>query len=132
MKPKMRRNLPGPFLTWNLGEGAWRLSRSEPAPIDVFLRGADSGAAEAFRSSAVRDIDIEWRAAAAVLTMKSAEQPRTIYTQSAIVHEPLAHLYDALPLAILDPKARRFWRSVFRLIRIPGGRYLLRVLTRRA
>ena len=125
MKPKMRRNLPGPFLTWNLGEGAWRLSRSEPAPIDVFLRGADSGAAEAFRSSAVRDIDIEWRAEAAVLTMKSAEQPRTICTQSAIVHEPLPHLYE-------DAKARRFWRTVFRLIRIPGGRYLLGVLTHRS
>jgi hypothetical protein len=35
-----------------------------------------------------------------------------------------------LPLASIDADARRFWRRVFRLVRIPGGRYLLKVLTR--
>jgi hypothetical protein len=130
MKPKMRRKLPGTFLTRDLGEGAWRLSRGEAAPIDVFLRGADCGA-EALGSSFVRDIDIEWRAEAVVLSMTSAEQSRTVEAQSAIVHEPLARLYEALPLVSLDAKARRFWRRVFRLVRIPGGRYLLGVLARR-
>jgi hypothetical protein len=127
----MRRHLPGTFLTQNLGEGAWRLSRSEAAPIDVFLRGAQSGAAETLRSPAVCDIGIEWRAETVVLTMTSAEQSRIIQAQSAIVHEPLARLYEALPLVSLDAKARRFWRRVFRLVRIPGGRYLLGALTRR-
>jgi hypothetical protein len=131
MKPKMRRNLPGTFLTRNLGENAWRLSRSEAAPIDVFLRGTEPGAAEALRPPFVRDIDIEWRADTVVLTMTSAEQPRTVRAKSAIVHEPLARLYEALPLVTLDAKARRFWRRVFRLVRIPGGRYLLGVLARR-
>ena len=28
----------------------------------------------------------------------------------------------------IDADARRFWRRVFRLVRIPGGRYLLKVL----
>jgi hypothetical protein len=127
----MRRNLPGTFLTRNVGENAWRLSRSEAAPIDVFLRGTEPGAAEALRPPFVRDIDIEWRADTVVLTMTSAEQPRTIRAKSAIVHEPLARLYEALPLATLDAKARRFWRRVFRLVRIPGGRYLLGALARR-
>jgi hypothetical protein len=131
MQPKMRRNLPGTFLTQNLGEGAWRLSRSEAAPIDVFLRGAASGAAEALGSASVHDVGIEWRAENVVLTMTSAEQPRIITAQSAIVHEPLARLYEALPLVNLDAKARRFWRRVFRLVRLPGGRYLLAVLARR-
>ena len=36
------------------------------------------------------------------------------------------------PLAGLDEKARRFWRRVFRLVRIPGGRHLLGVLARRS
>ena len=62
MKPNMRRNLPGTFVTQDLGEGAWRLSRSEPLPIDVFVRGADFRAAETLRPSAVRDVDVEWRA----------------------------------------------------------------------
>jgi hypothetical protein len=131
MKPNMRRNLPGTFLTRDLGVGAWRLSRSEPAPVDVFLRGAEPAAAEAFRSLTLRDIDIEWRAGTVVLTMTSAARRRTIKAQSAIVHEPLLHLYEALPLISLDEKARRFWRRVFRLVRIPGGRYLLGVLARR-
>lgn len=132
MKPKMRRNLPGTFLTRDLGVGAWRLSRSEPAPIEVFLRGAEPQAAEVFRSSTVFDLDIEWCAQAVVLTMTSAARRRTIKVQSAIVHEPLAHLYEALPLISLDEKARRFWRRVFRLVRIPGGRFLLGVLARRS
>jgi hypothetical protein len=130
MKPKMRRNLPGTFLTRRLGDGAWRLSRSQPDPIDVFLRGAESGAAEAFRTSVVGDIDIEWRTEAVLMTMTSAEQFRTVKAQSVIVHEPLARLYDSLPLVVLDAKARRFWRRVFRLVRIPGGRHLLGALAR--
>jgi hypothetical protein len=132
MKPKMRRKLPGTFLTRDLGEGAWRLSRGEAAPLDVFLRGAKFGAAEELRPPFVRDIDIEWRAETVVLTMTSAEQRSTVEAQSAIVHEPLAGLYEALPLVSLDAKARRFWRRVFRLVRIPGGRYLLGALARRA
>ena len=131
MKPKKRRKLPGTFLPRELGEGAWRLSRGEAEPIDIFLRGAESGAAEALRSAFVRDIDIEWCVDAAVLTMTSAEQRRSVKAQSAIVHEPLTRLYDALPLISLDAKARRFWRRVFRLVRIPGGRYLLGLVARR-
>jgi len=34
------------------------------------------------------------------------------------------------PLASIDADARRFWHRVFRLVRIPGGRYLLKLLTR--
>jgi hypothetical protein len=131
MKPKMRRNLPGTFLTRELSAGAWRLSRSQPVPIEVYLRVADAEAAEAFRLPTVSDIEIEWSAATVVLTMTSAARRRTIKAQGAIVHEPLIDLYAALPLASFDEKARRFWRRVFRLVRIPGGRYLLKVLARR-
>ena len=130
MKPKMRRNLPGTFLTRRLGDGAWRLSRSEAEPIEVFLRGAEPGAAEAFRPGVVGNIDIEWRTETVLLTMTSAEQLQAVRAQSAIVHEPLARLYEALPLVTLDPKARRFWRRVFLLVRIPGGRHLLGALAR--
>jgi hypothetical protein len=49
---------------------------------------------------------------------------------AAIVHEPLGRLYESLPLANIDANARRFWRRVFRLVRLPGGRYLLKLLTR--
>ena len=131
MKPNMRRNFPGTFVTRNLEEGAWRLSRSEPVPIDVFVRGADFRAAETLRPSAVRDVDVEWRGEAVVLTLTSTGRRHSMSVQSAIVHEPLGRLYEALPLVSLDDKARRFWRTVFRLVRIPGGRLLLGVLARR-
>lgn len=132
MKPNMRRHLPGTFLAQDLEQGAWRLSRREPAPIEVYVRGADFRAAEAFRPSTVRDVDIEWGDEAVVLTVTSAGRRDIIDARSAIVHEPLGRLYQALPLVSLDEKARRFWRRVFRLVRIPGGRWLLRLLARRA
>jgi hypothetical protein len=131
MKRKMRRHLPGKFLPREIKDGAWRLSRSAPGPVDIFLQGADPRSAEVLRVPEVADIEIEWHDAAVALTMTSAGGRKSIQTLGAIVHEPLARLYEALPLAALDPKARRFWRRVFRLVRIPGGRYLLLALARR-
>ena len=127
----MRRQLSGTFLTQTLGEGAWRLSRRDPNPIDIFVRGGDATAAEAFRRAEVDGIGIEWRAGTVKLTLTSAERSVVATVRSAIVHESLPHLYEALPLVRLDARARRFWRSVFRLVRIPGGRYLLGFLARR-
>jgi len=132
MDPKMRCNLPGTFVTRNLGQGAWRLSRGEPGRIDVLLQGVEPRAAEALRPPSVGDIDIEWRADAVLLTMTSAQRRMVIEAHGAIVHEPLARLYEGLPLAVLDAKARRFWRRVFRLVRIPGGRFLLGIVARRS
>ena len=66
------------------------------------------------------------------LTLTSASRRRTLHAQSVIVHEPLMRLYETLPLVSLDEKAKRFWRRVFFLVRVPGGRYLLRILARRS
>jgi|SRR5882672_6880067 len=130
MKPKMRRHLAGRFLPHEIKEGAWRLARSGSEPIDVFLQGADPRTGEVLRAPDVADIDIEWHPGAVALTVTSAGRRRSFQACSAIVHEPLARLYEALPLAALDAKARRFWRRVFRLVRIPGGRYLLLAMVR--
>lgn len=124
MNPNMRRQLTGTFETQNLGAGVWRLTRSEPVLIEVFVLGATPEAAHYLREPPVRDLDIEWRADCALLG--------TVAMQGVIVHEPLPQLYAALPLAGLDERARRFWHWVFRLVRIPGGRYLLGVLARRS
>jgi hypothetical protein len=128
----MRRNLPGPFVARNIGVGSWRLTRGYPEPVDVILRGAQPEAEEALSRLEAEYLDIEWDAKTVALTMTSAGRRRTINARSALVHEPLTHLYDALPLAAVDEKTRRFWRRVFRLIRLPGGRYLLGVLARRS
>jgi hypothetical protein len=100
--------------------------------VAAFARhGADPRTAEVLRVPEVADIDIEWHAAAVALTMTSAGRRRSVRSIGVIVHEPLARLYEALPLAALDAKARRFWRRVFRLVRIPGGRFLLLAMARR-
>jgi hypothetical protein len=131
MNPNMRCHLPGKFVAQNLGGGAWRLARRDPAPAEVLLRGADPRAAEVFSSHDVGDIDIEWQTAKVELWATSSGRRTAIASQSAIVHEPRAQLYEALPLALPSPKSRRFWRRVFCLVRIPGGRLLLAVLGRR-
>jgi hypothetical protein len=130
MNQNLRCNLPGTFLAREIGEGAWRLSRSGPDSADVFLRGVEPQAGDVLRVTAVQDLDIEWSAAESLLTLTSTAGRRTIKARSAIVHEPLGDLYESLPLAAFDERARRFWRRVFRLVRIPGGRHLLGWLAR--
>jgi hypothetical protein len=131
MKPKMRRHLPGKFRAQELAPGAWRLSRGGPQAADIFLQGADSRGAGALRSSDLADLDIEWQDAAVELTLWAGGRRTSVLGRSAIVHEPLTQLYAALPLVTLNAKARRFWRRVFLLVRIPGGRFLLGAMARR-
>jgi hypothetical protein len=131
MNPNMRCHLPGKFTAQDLGGGAWRLARRDPAPAEVLLRGADPRAAEVFSSQDVGDIDIEWQTASVELWATSSGRRTAIVSRSAIVHEPMAQLYEGLPLARIDGKSRRFWRRVFWLVRIPGGRLLLGALARR-
>lgn len=132
MKPNMRRDFPGTFVARDLDRGTWRLSSRGPAPMDILLKGAQSGAADAFRPPVIGDIQLEWQDGAVLMSMTSTQRPTSIKVRSAIVHEPLARLYDALPLAEFDSKARRFWGWVFPLVRIPGGRHLLGALARRS
>jgi hypothetical protein len=128
MSPKMRRNFSGAFMPQDRGNGAWQLTRAAPHDMAVLLRDAEHGAARAFGKMPIVDLGIEWQADGALLTFMSGDRVATVEAASVIVHEPLGHLYDSLPLVSIDADARRFWRRVFRLVRIPGGRFLLRVL----
>jgi hypothetical protein len=128
MTPK-RRNFSGRFQAHDRGNGAWHLSRSAPHEIDVFLRGAELGAAVAFGASPLEGLCIEWADETALVSFVAGNRPGRVEAAGAVVHEPLQDLYEDLPLASIDADARRFWRRVFRLVRLPGGRYLLRLLT---
>ena len=130
MSPKMRRNFSGVFVTQDRGDGAWQLSRAAPHETWVFLRDAERDAAAAFGAGALNDLGIEWHAEKALLTFTSGGKVASVAAGSAIVHEPLGQLYVSLPLASIDVAARRFWRRVFGLVRLPGGRFLLKLLTR--
>jgi hypothetical protein len=128
MSPRLRRNFSGAFLPQDRGDGAWQLSRPAPNEISVFVREAEHGAQ--FGTGPLIDLGIEWQAEKVLLTFMSDERVASVEAASALVHEPLEHLYERLPLISIDADARRFWRRVFRLVRIPGGRYLLKLLAR--
>jgi hypothetical protein len=126
----LRRNFSGAFLPQDRGNGAWQLSRAAPHEINVFLRDTERGAQRSFGTGPLVDLGIEWHAEKVLVTFMSEERVASVEAASAIVHEPLEHLYERLPLVSIDADARRFWRRVFRLVRIPGGRYLLKLLVR--
>jgi hypothetical protein len=130
MSLKPRRNFSGAFLPQNRGHGAWQLSRPSPHEINVYLRQAERGAERSFGTGPLIDLGIEWQAGKVLLTFMSQDKVASVEAASAIVHEPLPQLYEGLPLIDIDADARRFWRRVFRLVRIPGGRYLLKLLAR--
>jgi hypothetical protein len=135
MNPKMRRNFSGDFSAQDLGKNVWRLTQTAPHRIDVIVQGARHGSshtspARAFGTEAVTNLGIEWHSDMALLSFLSGERVETVEGANVIVHEPLRHLYDALPLAEFDQKARTFWSRVFRVVRLPGGRYLLRFFAR--
>jgi hypothetical protein len=126
MPPKMRRNFPGAFVAADLGGGSWRLAPPERTahPVEILLRAAGVP----IGSGPLTELSIEWQGARALISMLAAGRVLSVEAASAIVHEPLGSLYEGLPLAQFDRKARTFWRRVFLLVRIPGGRRLLRLL----
>jgi hypothetical protein len=136
MQAKMRRNFAGSFGAHALAAGSWRLtpaSRSDH-PLEIFVRLEEAAAKRTFGAGPVlSELSIEWQASGgALLSMLNAGEVMSVEVQSAIVHEPLASLYRSLPLGEFDDRARRFWRRVFFLVRIPGGRRLLGFLARRS
>jgi hypothetical protein len=127
----MRRAVAGPFLARELRAGAWQLTAGAAAGPEIYLSGVDPGTAELLRGASVTAVAIEWRERAVQVTLTTKGAAHELQMRGAIVHEPLTRLYESLPLVAFDDAARRFWRRLFRLVRIPGGRYLLGFIARR-
>ncbi len=127
MKAKMRRHFAGSFRCTEIGSGTWMLVQGNPQELQIIVRGAQSADMSPLGSE-VSGLSVEWLADAVCLSMSAHGRPASLQTDSAIVHEPLRGLYEQLPLAEFDDKARRFWRRVFALVRMPGGRFLLKYL----
>lgn len=129
MAVNMRRNFSGVLSSRFAEDGTWRIRRSNPSEMQIIVSGADPNSVQACGTT-LHDLSIEWRSRRVLVTMTSAVRAATIEAKSAIVHEAVPDLYAALPLAKFDGRARRFWRRVFLLVRIPGGRRLLGMLAR--
>ncbi len=128
----MERTMTGNFRGVDLGAGAWRLTTGVPGGGEIYLGGTDPAAASVLSAASPSVVTISWDEDGARVTLKGAGAIRTVKARTAILHEPLARLYEGLPLVSLDERARRFWRRVFWLVRIPGGRRLLRMIARRS
>lgn len=112
--------------------GTWCLSAGAADGIDIILRGADPEARAVLTGLRASRAVVEWRAHGALVTLSAAGGTTQIHARTVILHESLTTLYDGLPLAGFDHAARRFWRRVFWLVRIPGGRRLLGLVARRS
>jgi len=132
MKANFRRTLGGSFVVRELGSGAWQLIGGASAEAAIYLSGTQPDAAQTLRDARFSRVAVEWREDGVLASLTSSTGTEVLKVRHAFIHEPLAHLYESLPLVSFDEPARRFWRRVFRLVRIPGGRHLLRLIARRA
>jgi hypothetical protein len=127
-----RRTIAGPFLTRNLGNGVWQLTTGAPAPPEIYLQIARSDASRFLQDAGITELDLDWRGDGVTVTLTGANGVSSFEARTAIIHEPKSRLYESLPLASFDSGAKRFWKRVFTLMRIPGGRFLLGVIARRS
>jgi hypothetical protein len=120
----------GPFVARELGNGFWQLTAGAPAASEIYVQITGPGAADALKDMSVSRLDLEWRDGV-TLALTGTNGIGYLKAKTAIVHEPKDRLYDSLPLAGFDLKAKRFWRRAFILMRFPGGRLLLGIIARR-
>jgi hypothetical protein len=125
----MRQTVSGPFSARELRNGFWRLTAASGP--EIYLQDAGPDASELLRDVSIATLCVEWRADGVTVAVAGNHGVRYLSTAGAIIHEPKARLYENLPLASFDADAKRFWTRVFRLIRIPGGRFLLGFIARR-
>jgi hypothetical protein len=131
LKSVTRQSLPGPFSATKLNSGVWRLIGDVPDGACVYLHGAGPEASKLLAGMRITALDFEWGVEGVMIRVAGADGVRHLRSESVIIHTPAARLYDSLPLASFDADAQRFWKRVFRLIRIPGGRLVLGAIARR-
>ena len=84
-----------------------------PPNIDILVQGAAADDSQVLSLENCAELCVEWQEAGVNLTWPSAAGD------------------SSLKMASYDAAARGFWRRIFRIMRIPGGRYLLGFLARR-
>jgi hypothetical protein len=131
LKSVIRQSLPGPFSAKKLNPGLWQLTAEVSDGARVYLHGATPEASKLLEDMRIAALEFEWRIDGVMVRVAGADGVRRFKSESAFIHESKPRLYDNLPLASFDAAAQRFWKRVFRLIRIPGGRLLLGAIARR-
>lgn len=124
----MRRTANGPFSAQDLGNGAWYLTAGG---AEIYLRTARCDVPDCLKRARVTRLDLEWRDDGVNVVLTADSGTDRIEAETAIIHEPRNDLYESVALAAFDSAAMRFWKGVFRLMRLPGGRFLVTLIARR-
>lgn len=124
-----RKTWTGAFRSERSSKRNWVIASVREPVVEITLLGADLGARVV--SNGVQRVSIDWLSEGATVELTSGSDVSRIHAPTVLVHESLPTLYRALPLAHFDARARRFWQRVFLLVRLPGGRTILRLLARR-
>lgn len=132
MNTSIERTVAGTLRARQLAEATWQLSSGADGGPALILAGAEAAAGDVLKGLSAAKAVVSWQRGGVLVTLFTASGPRSVRARTAILHEPLARVYDGLPLVAFDERARRFWRRVFLLVRIPGGRRLLRLVARRS
>jgi hypothetical protein len=125
MSTRAERTLTGAFRATHLAADAWRLNTSVAGAAEIYLSGVDKDAFATLRHAEPRAVTLAWSAAGADVTLILAGARAHFRSRSATIHEPRPLIYQGLPLVVLDKAAKRFWRRVFFIARMPGGRRVL-------
>ena len=131
MSTRIERTWTGAFRATHLGKDSWRLTMGAAGSPEIYLSGVDRNALAALDGATPSAVTVAWSDAGATITLISSGASTQFGSRTATVHEPRPQLYQGLPLVVLDDAARRFWRRVFLIARLPGGRRLLRWIAQR-
>lgn len=127
----MQRSFSGEFVITEPNPGTWQIDNRLAPHQRILVRGVQTPRAAVPATPTC--VDLRWPVGErVVVTLKDAAQSVALSCATAWSHEPQESLYQALPLAEFTADRQRFWRRVFWLVRIPGGRWLLRLIARRA
>ncbi len=121
--------LTGLFRATHLAADTWRLTGTDST--EIYLSGVERDAFAALAGATPGTVTVAWSDAGTTVTLIAQGAAAQFRSRTATIHEPLPQLYRRLPLVVLDEAARRFWRRVFLLARLPGGRRLLHWIARR-
>jgi hypothetical protein len=131
MSTRIERTWTGAFRATHLGKDSWQLTMGAAGSPEIYLSGVDRDAFAALEGSTPSAVTVAWSDAGPAITLISRGASTQFRSRTATIHEPRPQLYQGLPLVVLDDAARRFWRRVFLIARLPGGRRLLRWIAQR-
>jgi hypothetical protein len=127
----MQRSFSGEFAIAETHPGTWQIENRLVPHQRILVRGVRTPR-PAVPATPTR-VSLEWTAGKpVVVTLQGDAGSVALSCDSATSQETNEGLYRALPLAEFTADRQRFWRRVFWLVRIPGGRFLLRLFARRA